>query len=106
MSEASVALLFCYSPNAAKKIAVEFVVSLRTAKRWLEGRTFPPARHEELAVRIIWRLNERDRISAELRRQWGKIGETNHAVVGDGGVVGIGHAGADCVVANQTGEVR
>lgn len=75
------ALRFAYEPNAAKKIAREWGVAIVTAKLWLSGR-FPIARREELAARIVTRLEERDALSAAIMRQWagGSESETNGAV--------------------------
>lgn len=73
-------LRFVYEPNAAKKIAREFGVAVVTAKVWLAGR-FPVARREQLAAHIQARLDERDAISAEIRRRWsgGNSNETSKA---------------------------
>ena len=67
-SEAA-ALREVYGPCAAKKIARDFGVAVITAKTWLNGRV-PPARAEELRRQILARLDERDRLSAEIRREW------------------------------------
>ena len=72
------ALKFVYEPHAAKKIARDFSVAVRTAKFWLSGR-FPVARREELAARITARLEERDAMSAAIRRQWGECGSAEVA---------------------------
>lgn len=78
-NEASV-LRFIYGPNAAKKIARDWGVAVVTAKLWLSGK-FPMARREELAAHIRERLDERDGLSAAIRRQWtGGSGEENGSV--------------------------
>jgi hypothetical protein len=80
MNEAA-ALRFVYEPNAAKHIARDFGVSVAAAKLWLAGR-FPLARRQELAARIQARLDERDALAAEIRRQWagGSDGEAAGSV--------------------------
>ena len=79
MTEAA-SLRLVYSPNAAKKIAREFGVSVATAKVWLAGR-FPVARRDDLAQRINAELDRTEAMRAEIRRQWaGGGGEKDRAL--------------------------
>ena len=62
-----------YGPDATKKIARRFGVSVDAAKVWLAGR-FPKSRTAELAATVREELDRIERRNAEIRKYLDDIG--------------------------------
>jgi hypothetical protein len=74
MASAAAAILRdVYGPNAAKKVARDFGVSIPAAKLWLAGR-FPQARTLELKSAVDAELARIEQRNTEIRKQLGLEG--------------------------------